>query len=111
MVERTAQDWCSGIVYDQRHAKFSANRGYLGDGEYLEFRVGQGFCEIASRLVIGCGPERLRVRRVDEAAFDPHRAERILQQVPGSTIEISGADNIVAGMGNVGDRQKSSGLT
>ena len=110
MVERPAQDRGGGIVHDQWHAEFTSDRGDLGDGEDLELGVGQGLGEIAPRAVVGCPAERLGVGRVNETDFYTHGAQRILEHVPGAAIQIGGADDIVAGMGDVGYANKFSRL-
>ena len=97
-----AQDGGSGIVHDQRYAELTPDGGDLGDGENLELGVGQGFGKIAPGLVIGRLAERLGVGWVDEADFDTHGAQRILEHVPGAAIQIGGAEDIVAGMGDIG---------
>ena len=82
----------------------------LADGEHVEFRVGQGLGVEGAGPVVDGAAEVLRVRRVDEADLDPLVAQRVGEQVPGAAVKVGGADHVVAGVGDVLERERARRL-
>ena len=98
------------VVDDQRHAQLLADLRDLADGEDVQLRIGQGLGVVGTCLRVRCAPERLRVRRIDETHLDTHGPEGVREQVPGAAVEIGRADDVVAGLGNVLDRDRGRSL-
>ena len=96
MIERTHEQRGSCVVHDQRHAEGPADRRDFGDRECDQFRVRQRFGVIGSGAIVGGASERLGIIRIDEPRFDPLVLQCVGEQVPGATIEVGRADDIVA---------------
>ncbi len=105
MLEGLAEDGCGGVVHDQRHAERTADVGDFLDREDGELRIRQRLRVVGARLVVGRAAETLRVRRVDEAHLDAHRLHCVVEQVPRPAVKVGRADDIVAGLGDVLDRE------
>ena len=56
------------------------------------------------------GPEARRVETVDELHRDAELGQRVVEQVVGAAVEAARADDVVAGRGEVEDRQRLGGL-
>ncbi len=93
------------IVDDQRNAERAADGGDLGDRQDGELRVRQRLGVIGAGARIGGAAESLRVGRIDEAHFDALILQRIGEEVPGAAVKIGGADDIVAGAGEILHRE------
>ena len=105
MIEGTAQDRRRRVVHDQRNAERAADIGDLLDREDVQFRVRQGFRVVGARLVVRRAAKVFRVGGVDKAHLDPLLPQGVGEQVPGAAIEIRRADHIVAGPGQVLQRE------
>ena len=106
MLDRLAQHRTGGIVHDQRNAELAPDLGNLSDGKNGELGIGQRLAVVAARPRIAGAAEILWVRRIDEAAFDAHRAHGVLEQVPGAAIDVGRAQEIVAGVADVLHREQ-----
>ncbi len=86
-----------------------ADLGDFGNREHRELGIGQRLAVVAARLGVGGAAEILRVGRIDEAAFDSHRAHGVLEQVPGAAVDVGRADEIIAGVTDVlhGEQRRS----
>ncbi len=103
MLQRPAEHRCCGIVHDQGYAQLAADLGHFLDGEHHQFRIGKRLGVIGARLVVGRLAEGLGIGGIDEAHLNSHGAEGIGKKVPGAAVEIGGADDVVAGLGDVLD--------
>ena len=110
MPDGLAQDRTGGVVHDERHADFAPDPGDLRNREYRELGIGQRLAIIAARARVGRTQKVFRIGGIDEATFDPHRAQRVLEQVPGAAINIGRADEIVAGVADVLHREQRGRL-
>ena len=103
VLQRPAQHGRRGIVHDQRHAELPPNGCHLLDGEDGQLRIGQGLRIVGAGLVVSGPAEGVRVGGIDETRLDPHGPEGVGKEVPGAAVEIRGADDIVAGLGDILD--------
>ena len=110
MLDRLAQHRAGGVVHDQGHAELVADFRDLGDREHRQLRVRQRLAVVAARFGVGGAAEVLGIGGIDEAALDAHRAQRVLEQVPGAAIDVGRADEIIAGVADVLHREQRSGL-
>ena len=94
------------VVNDQRDAIL------VGDvGDLLE--VGHGETRITQRLDIerlgvgiNGGTEGFRIVAIDELDVDAEARQRDLELIVGAAVEMAAADDVVAGLGDRGDRQE-----
>ncbi len=96
-----------GVVDDERHAVLVGEGRDGLDVEHLALGVGDGLAEEE----LGLGPDRLaprvdRGRVVDEGDLDAEARQGVLQQVVGAAVERGGGDDVVAGLGDVEDRER-----
>src|SRR5258706_16436529 len=91
----------SRVVHDQGYTELPAELCNLGDRKYGQFWIGQCLAIVAARPGIGRPAKILRIGRTDKAALDSHRAQGILEEIPGAAVDVGRADKIVAGMANV----------
>ena len=106
MLDRLAQHRTGRVVHDQRNAELAPDLRHFGDGENSELWVGERLAVIAARPRIAGTAEILRVRRIDEAAFDAHGAHGVLKQIPGAAIDVGRAQKIIAGVTDVLHRKQ-----
>ncbi len=91
------------VVGDRRDA---------GDVEDVDLRVGDGLAE--ERLGVGPHgrPPRIQVVGVlDEADLDAELGQRVVEQVVRAAVEPRAGHDVVAGVGEVEDRERLGGLT
>ena len=101
-----------GVVDDQRHAGVVRDRRDVGDVEDVVLRVGDGLGE--ERLGVrphGRTPGLQIVGVLDEADLDADLGQRVVEQVVGAAVEPRARDDVVAGVGEVEDREVLGGLT
>ncbi|CAI7977538.1 hypothetical protein FRAHR75_360018 [Frankia sp. Hr75.2] len=96
-----------GVVDDQRYP------GLVRDGrdalgvEDVPARVADRLAVEGARLGAYRGPPGVKVVRVvDERHRDAELGQRVVEQVVGAAVEVRGADDVVAGLGQVEDRQR-----
>ncbi len=105
-VDGSGQERGEGVVDDHRDA------GFVGDGRdplevgHVEARVADrlqvdGFRPAVDRLLEGLGP-----RAVDEPELDPVLGQGVLEEVVGAAVQRRRGDDVVAGAGQVEDRQR-----
>ena len=111
VVERTREQRRGGVVDDQRNAERPADRRHLGDREDGQFRVRQRLGVIGAGARVGGAAEILGIGGVDEADLDPLVLQRVGEQVPGAAVEVGRRDDVVAGAGEVLQRQRARRLT
>ncbi len=101
-----------GVVDDQRHADVVRDRGDARDVEDVVLRVGDGLAE--ERLGVGLHgrPPRVQVVGVlHEADLDAELGQRVVEQVVRAAVEPRAGHDVVAGVGEVEDRERLGGLT
>ena len=100
-----------GVVDDQRDAVAVRDRGDGLDVEDVALRVADGLAEERLGVVLHQRLPGLRVVRVlDEGDRDAELGQRVVQQVVGAAVQRGGGDDVVAGLGEVQDRQRRRGL-
>jgi hypothetical protein len=105
VIQRAAEQGRGGVVHDQRNAQAAPNSGDLRDGEHGQLGIGQGLGVVGAGARIGGAAEGLRVRGIDEAHFDALTAQGVGEQVPGAAVEVRGADDVVACVGQILNRE------
>lgn len=110
MLERPGEERRGGIVEDERHAEPAPQRRDLGDREDFQLRVRQRLAEPGAGAVVGGPGEVLRVVMADEADLDPELLQRLGQEGHRAAIEIGRGDDVVAGPGDVGERDEGRRL-
>jgi hypothetical protein len=78
----------------------------LGDRKHVELRIGQRLGVVAAGARVGRAAEIFRIRRIHEAAFDPHLAHRVGEQVPRAAVEIGRRHEIVTRLADVLHREE-----
>ena len=68
----------------------------LADWKDRELRVRQCLRIVGAGAVVGCLPECVGLRRIQETHGDAHRRKRVGKQIPGAAVKVGGADDIVA---------------
>jgi len=109
VLERAQQERCGhGVVDDQRHARGMRDLGDRSDVGDIAARVADGFDEHRLGAVVDQRGERGRVGRIGKARLDAVLRQRVRQQVEAATVERTGGDDVVAGLGDgldgIGDR-------
>src|SRR4029077_3869877 len=111
----TVLDWLAehragGVVHDKRNSHLAADLGDFGDWKNRELRVGQCLAIPAASTHITRLPKVFRVNGIDEAAFDAHAAQGVLEEVPGTAIDVGRADKIIADMTDILHSKQRCGL-
>ena len=110
MIERPQQDRRRGIVDDQRNAERAADLGDFGDRKYRQLWVRQRLCIVGTGALVRGAAEIQRIDGIDEADLDALILERVGEQIPGTTVEIGRADDVVAGPCDVLDGESRGRL-
>ena len=110
VIERPADHRRRRVVDDQRHAELLADGRNLGDREDVQLRIGQGLRIVGPGPFVGRAAERLGILGIDEAHLDAHGLEGVGEEIPGAAVEVGRADDVVAGLGDVLDRDRGRGL-
>ena len=100
-----------GVVDDQRHAGVVRDGGDARDVEDVVLRVGDGLGE--ERLGVrphGRAPGVQVVGVLDEADLDAELGQRVVEQVVGAAVQPRAGHDVVAGVGEVEDRERLGGL-
>ena len=101
-----------GVVDDQRHACVVRDGRDVRDVEDVVLRVGDGLGEERLGVRPHRGPPRIQVVGVlDEADLDADLGQRVVEQVVGAAVEPRTRHDVVAGVGEVEDREVLCGLT
>ena len=101
-----------GVVDDQRHAGVMRNGRDVRDVEDVVLRVGDGLAEERLGVRSHRGPPGIQIVGVlDEADLDADLGQRVVEQVVGAAVEPRTRHDVVAGVGEVEDREVLGGLT
>ena len=99
------------VVDDERDADLVRDRGDGLDVEDVGLRVGDGLAEEQLGVRLDGVAPGLRVVRVgDERRRDAELGQRVVQQVVGAAVQARAGDDVVAGLGDVQDREGLGGL-
>ena len=105
-LKRTAQIRCGhGIVNHQRYTRIVRDLGHGLDIEHVILGIAQRLRVNQARLGGDGALEILRVTRIDEGGLNPHFGQRVMEEVIGAAIEAGGRDDLVAGAGDIQNRQ------
>ena len=95
------------VVDDQRHARLVRDAGDRLDVEDVAARVADRLGEEQLGVRPHGGAPRVEVVRVlDEGDLDAELGQRVVEQVVGAAVERRAGDDVVAGPGEVEDRQR-----
>src|ERR1700733_15748639 len=103
MLDWPTKDRARSVVHDERYAELLADFCDFRNWKNGELRVRQRLAVVAPRFCIGRAPETLGIRGVNKPALDAHRAQRILEQIPGAAVDIGRTDKVITGMTDVLD--------
>ncbi len=101
-----------GVVDDQRHTVLVRDTRDTGGVQHVDLGVGDRFGEERFGVRPHRAAPRLQVVGIGhEADVDTQFGQRIVEQVVGAAVEPRAGDNVVAGAGQVQDRERLGGLT
>ena len=106
VLDRLREQRREGVVHDDRHA---AGVGDVGDRRQVvdvEARVADQLEEDRLGLLVDRPPEGRRIGAVHEGRGDADLGQRVGEQVVGPAVERRRADEVVAGAGEVEDRER-----
>src|SRR3984957_8739971 len=106
MLDWPTKDRARGVVHDERYTELLADFCDFRNWKNGELRVRQRLAVVASRFRIRRTPEILGICGVNKPALDAHRAQRILEQIPGAAVDIGRTDEVITGMTDVLDRKQ-----
>ena len=94
------------------HPLLVRDRGDAGDVEDVDLRVGDRLAEERLGVRPHGRPPRLEVVGIlDEADLDAELGQRVVEEVVGAAVQARAGDDVVAGGGEVEDRERLGGLT
>ena len=95
------------VVDDERHAEVVSDGGDRLDVEDVALGVRDGFAEEELRVVLDRAAPRFGiVGVVDEGHLDAELGQGVREEVVGPAVEGGRGDDVVAGFGNVDDREE-----
>jgi hypothetical protein len=94
------------VIDDQRDAGIVSDPGQGLEVGDVEAGVANGFDIDGLGLAVDGASEIFRIVAIDELDVDSQPRQGDLELVVGAAVEVAGGDDVVAGLGNRGQRQK-----